>query len=61
MACAGCKGNRNTNSGRRGSGGNGDLSRFAFLKPNQLKILEAQQKAAEEEAAKKEAEKKGKK
>lgn len=50
MACSGCRGG----SGNRGvrSGGS-DLSKFAYLKPNQLKILEEQKEA--EKSAKEEA------
>lgn len=52
MACGGCRGG----SGNRGvRSGSSDLSKFAYLKPNQLKILEEQKKA--EEAAKEEEDK----
>ncbi len=42
MACGGCKNGK----GNRYSSGNGDLSRYAFLSPAQLR-LQAAKKAAE--------------
>ena len=51
MACGGCRGG----SGNRGvRSGSSDLSKFAYLKPNQLKILEEQRKSQNVEEGEKE-------
>jgi len=44
MACGGCRGG----GGKRHSSGGGDLSRFKFLTPQQLKYLREKDKQAQD-------------